>query len=145
MKIPYKKIINIRYEMERYPLNCQECPAFIQSSYSCHNEFGLEAHCELGYMKGKDTRDFNGKIRFDKCCIESDHRVFLATKQEDAEKAYIAIKQATERPDEQKFWSFPLEEVSFLLEQIEDGDRENGEEFLLYEGRLYETKETEIW
>ena len=56
MKIKYKK--NVSYEMERYPENCKECPCFSTTPYRCMNECGEEGHCELGYMDGKDMRDF---------------------------------------------------------------------------------------
>lgn len=56
----------------------------------------------------------------------------------------IIIKEITEQPNEQKFWSYPLEEIPYLMEQIRNGDRENEYEFHLYNGRLYETEETEI-
>ena len=35
-------------------------------------------------------------------------------------------------------WDYPLVELDYLLEQIEDGDRENNSTMLLYCGRLYE-------
>lgn len=58
--------------------------------------------------------------------------------------AYITIKKITEQPNEERFWSYPLEELPYIMEQIQNGDRENGCEFYLYNGRLYETEETEI-
>lgn len=72
MKIRYRKYIT--YEMERYPVKCNECPAFKRTPYSCYNERGLEARCELGYMSG-DMRDFRGTIKYSKCRIETDDRV----------------------------------------------------------------------
>ena len=41
------------------------------------NEKGMEARCELGYMDGKDTRDFYGNIKCSSCMIEEDDRVKL--------------------------------------------------------------------
>lgn len=73
MKI--KCIKYITYKMERYPEKCNECPAFKQSPYTCHNERGMEANCELGYMDGKDMRDFDGRIKFKNCSITTDDRV----------------------------------------------------------------------
>ena len=35
-------------------------------------------------------------------------------------------------------WDYPLVELDYLLEQIEDGDRENNSTMLLYCSRLYE-------
>lgn len=35
-------------------------------------------------------------------------------------------------------WDYPLEEIDYLMEQIRDGDRENGCTMLLFEERLYE-------
>ena len=75
MKIKYKK--KVLYEMERYPENCKECPCFSTTPYRCMNECGEEGHCELGYMNGKDMRDFYGKIRFKECGIEDDIRVSI--------------------------------------------------------------------
>jgi hypothetical protein len=54
----------------------------------------------------------------------------------------IKIINTTEKPSENT-WSYPLEEISYIFEQIEDGTRENRETFYLYEGRLYESYETE--
>ena len=54
---------------------------------------------------------------------------------------YIVIKTAIEQPDENKFWSYPLDEIPYLIEQIKDNDRENGCVFNLYDGRLYELEE----
>ena len=54
----------------------------------------------------------------------------------------IIIKEATEIPSKET-WSYPLEEMSYIFDQIMDGTRENGETFLLYNGRLYESYETE--
>lgn len=78
--IKYKK--HITYEMERYPEKCKECPAFRQTPYTCHNERGMEAHCELGFMDGKDMRDFNGNERLSNCYIRFDSRVKIMTKEE---------------------------------------------------------------
>lgn len=69
----YKKTIT--YEIEHYPKRCNECPAFRQTPYVCHNERGIEADCELGYMNGSDMRDFYGRVKFSGCCIEDDERV----------------------------------------------------------------------
>lgn len=57
----------------------------------------------------------------------------------------ISITKVDEQPDEDTFWSYPLEEIPYIMEQIKDGDRANGYEFHLYDGRLYETEETETW
>lgn len=73
MRIKYKK--HISYEIERYPERCNECPAFKRQPYSCHSERGMEAVCELGYMNGKDTRDFMGSVICPDCNIEHDNRV----------------------------------------------------------------------
>jgi hypothetical protein len=58
--------------------------------------------------------------------------------------AKIVITVTTEEPKENQ-WSYPLSEIPYIMEQIKDGDRENGYEFLLYNGRLYETEEIEVW
>lgn len=55
----------------------------------------------------------------------------------------IIIKKVDELPDYVKnndveYWDYPIEELDELLEQIEDGDRENNSTFLLYNNRLYE-------
>lgn len=72
MNIKFRKYVI--YEMERYPEKCSECPAFTQNQYTCHNDRGLEAGCDLGYMDG-DMRDFRGDIRYNGCRIERDNRV----------------------------------------------------------------------
>ena len=41
------------------------------------NEQGFEAGCSLGYMSAHDTRDFDGKYRFQHCKIESDPNVVI--------------------------------------------------------------------
>lgn len=74
-KIKYAKRIEIEYKIERYPQNCKECPCFSQHPYSCMNERGTEARCELGYMDRQDMRDFSGGIKYSKCMIEKDDRV----------------------------------------------------------------------
>lgn len=56
----------------------------------------------------------------------------------------IIIIDVTEQPDEQKYWSYPLEEIPYLMAEIKNGDRDNNYIFHLYEGRLYETEETHI-
>lgn len=65
------------YQIERYPKNCNECPCFKQTPYSCHNERGTMGGCELGYMNGYDTRDFDGLKRFSSCNIENNPRVSI--------------------------------------------------------------------
>ena len=61
------------------------------------------------------------------------------------EQPYIIIKEVAEQPDDEQFWSYPIEELPYIMERIKDGDFENGMEFDLYDGRLYETEETEVW
>lgn len=51
--------------------------------------------------------------------------------------ASIRIRKVDELPDHVD-WSYPVNEIDHLLEQVEDGDRDDDEEFLLYENRLYE-------
>jgi hypothetical protein len=75
MKITYKK--HIAYEMERYPEKCNECPAFSRTPYSCMNERGMVAHCELGYMDGRDMRDFNGNEKYSCCSIKNNKHVII--------------------------------------------------------------------
>lgn len=41
----------------KIPITCGECPFYSEQEYRCHNEIGNEAHCGMGYMKGKDMRD----------------------------------------------------------------------------------------
>lgn len=69
--------IQIKLEMERYPRYCKECPSFHEHPYTCHNEFGFEGECMLGYMSGHDMRDFRGLYRFKGCKIETDPRVLI--------------------------------------------------------------------
>ena len=71
--IKHKRYLS--YHMERLPKRCNECPAFRQIPYSCHNERGTEGYCELGYMRGYDMRDFNGYKQFGGCIITVDPRV----------------------------------------------------------------------
>lgn len=54
----------------------------------------------------------------------------------------ITIKVATEKPSEEN-WSYPLDEIPYIMRQIWKGERENGETFILCDNRLYETYETE--
>ena len=56
-------------------------------------------------------------------------------------KIFIVVKEVNKKP-KGNFWSYPLEEIPYIIDQIKDGDRENGYEFNLYDGRLYETEET---
>ena len=58
-------------------------------------------------------------------------------------KELVKIILATEKPSENT-WSYPIEEISYIFEQIKDGTRESGEVFYLYNGRLYESYETEV-
>lgn len=69
----YKKFV--AFDLERYPKICHECPAFHTSRYQCHNESGVEGHCELGYMDDCDMRDFDGWCLFKKCDIQNNPRV----------------------------------------------------------------------
>lgn len=55
---------------------------------------------------------------------------------------FIVIENVAEQPDERKFWSYPLSEIPYIIEQIKDNDRENGYKFYLYHGRIYESIET---
>lgn len=71
--IKYKKLIAL--ELEKYPTKCNECPMFYTTRYQCHNECGIEGHCELGYMNGYDMRDFYGDGLFELCNIKNDPRV----------------------------------------------------------------------
>ena len=49
----------------------------------------------------------------------------------------IKIKLATEKPvEDDNHWSYPFNELDYLMEEKEDGAV-----FLLYDGRLYETDE----
>ena len=73
--IKYRK--HITFEMERYPEKCNECPAFTQKPYSCMNERGMEAGCELGFMCGHDMSDFSGRTRFLDCDIEKSPKVVI--------------------------------------------------------------------
>ena len=57
--------------------------------------------------------------------------------------ATIKIKEVEQKPND-NHWSYPIEEIPYIMEQIKDGDREDGYKFHLYDGRLYETEETEV-
>ncbi len=56
----------------------------------------------------------------------------------------ITLENPLEIINEETHWSYPLDEIDYILEQIDGGDRGNGETFILYNGRLYETYETEV-
>ena len=71
------------------------------------------------------------------------HECYVDCIGKEMKNAKIVITVTTEEPKESN-WSYPLSEIPYLMEQIDYGDRENGYEFLLYNGRLYETEETEI-
>ena len=74
--IKYKKLIAL--ELEKYPAKCNDCPMFYTTRYQCHNECGIEGHCELCYMDGYDMRDFYGDVLFELCNIKNDSRVRIA-------------------------------------------------------------------
>ena len=76
--IEYEMIV--KYELNRYPKNCKECPAFKEYPYQCHNERGMEGDCLLGYMAHSDMRDFSGNIRFKDCDIENNPDVMIRGK-----------------------------------------------------------------
>ncbi len=73
--IKFKK--SVLYEIERYPNFCEECPAYSEHRYRCHNECGTVSDCELGYMAGRDMRDYNGKRFFIGCGMRHDKRVVI--------------------------------------------------------------------
>lgn len=81
--VKHRKIV--AYYLDRYPKYCKECPAFSCSPYRCHNEVGMVADCELGYMAGRDMRDFTGTWLFDDCRIWRDNRVTVKSEPEDGE------------------------------------------------------------
>lgn len=72
-----KHAMIVKYEFERYPTHCRECPAFTEHPYQCHNERGMEAGCMLGYMRKRDMRDFYGNTRFVACDIEHNPNVVI--------------------------------------------------------------------
>ena len=60
----------------------------------------------------------------------------------------IIIKKVDKLPDyirenSDKYWNYPIEELDYLIEQIEDEIRDNNSTMLLFENRLYETSESE--
>lgn len=57
-------------------------------------------------------------------------------------KSTITIEHVDTRPSGSR-WSYPMEELDYIFEQITDGTRDNGETFYLYDGRLYESYETD--
>lgn len=59
-------------------------------------------------------------------------------------KPRITIIKTDELPTREELtWSYPFEELDYIFEQIADGTRENNETFYLYDGRLYESYETD--
>lgn len=81
--IKHKKRIIL--ELERYPKKCSECPMFRTNRYECHNERGIEGHCDLGYMDGYDMRDFDGWCMFKTCNIKNNPNVTIMEEDTDAE------------------------------------------------------------
>lgn len=70
MKATFAKTV----DMPEIPKTCDECPFHYTRAYQCHNERGLESFCELGYMRGYDTRDFwFNRYRFEHCQLERDY------------------------------------------------------------------------
>lgn len=62
--------------------------------------------------------------------------------------AQLIIKKVDELPDyirenSDKYWNYPIEELDYLIEQIEYEIRDNNSTMLLFENRLYETSESE--
>ena len=58
-------------------------------------------------------------------------------------KPQITIVKVDELSTREEYtWSYPVTEIDYILEQIENGDRLNNDVFCLYNGRLYETYET---
>ena len=49
------------------PKSCCKCHMFGQGSYSCHNESGYQAYCELGFFDGEDMRDKGCKYTYSYC------------------------------------------------------------------------------
>lgn len=47
------------------------------------------------------------------------------------------------RENSDEYWSYPIEELPYLHEQIKDGFRDNNSIMILFENRLYETNESE--
>lgn len=43
------KNIKVSIEIEK-PRRCGECPFFSYQEYRCHNEWGYESCCSLGFM-----------------------------------------------------------------------------------------------
>ena len=75
MVMKYRKIVS--FESECYPKKCKECPCYSTKGYCCHNESGILALCELGFMDGKDMRDFYGNTKYEYCNIANDARVII--------------------------------------------------------------------
>ena len=134
-KVKFTK--QIRYELERYPECCAECPAFYTTEYFCHNERGCEGNCELGYMKHSDMRDFSGRYLFNKCDIKNNSNVKLM--KINNEKFYYELHYFRGRKDtgsiyiktERSYDSMKyMDEDDFLNALVEDGtiDKETANE-----------------
>ena len=50
----------VAYNMDRYPTNCAECPAFKETVEGCHNQSWTGYHCELEFFN-----DCNGTSKVD--------------------------------------------------------------------------------
>lgn len=85
-------------------------------------------------MKGKQKKAF---LLFEDNLYEA--------KEVDESLMFFVIDKAKKKPDESKFWDYPLDEVPYLMEGIEDGDRDDGCKFLLFGDRLFETEKTAQW
>lgn len=60
-------------------------------------------------------------------------------------KPRITIIKTDELPTRESLtWSYPIEELDYILEKVENGDYFNNETFYLYNGRLYESYETPV-
>lgn len=61
-------------------------------------------------------------------------------------KPQITIIKTDKLPTREELtWSYPLDELDYILERVEDGDYEENElTFYLYKGELFECFETPV-
>lgn len=63
------KNIKVSIEIEK-PRRCGECPFFSYQEYRCHNEWGYESCCSLGFMNDDmRDRDYSNKL-YEKCGLK---------------------------------------------------------------------------
>lgn len=79
-------------------------------------------HLDIMFM----AREFKPSVNFSESCKK---------------KNFVQIVSVNDKPSNDT-WSYPITELDYLIEQVENGERDKGDIFYLHEGRLYESSET---